>query len=505
MTQSVADVIAKLREHLKKISHYQEAVALLEWDARTGAPRKGAGLRAQTIGTLAAELFRLQTAPELAEWLERLTEPAVYAELSQVDQAIVRETKRDYDLLAKIPADRFAAYKVLTSEAQSVWEEAKAASDFARFAPYLEQIVAMKLEFIDHWGYGEHKYDALLDQYEPGMTVRRLDELFGALRTHTVALVQEIVQCGRKPDTGILARPFDVGQQRALSIAMLQRIGYDFEAGRLDETVHPFMTTINRYDNRVTTKFVPDDLRPSLFGTIHEGGHALYEQAIDPSFIGTPLATGTSMGIHESQSRFYENMIGRSLPFWEGAYGELVRLFPAQFADVPVYDFYCAINAVEPSLIRIEADEVTYNLHIMVRYDLEKALIEGDLRVADLPEAWRAKMQEYLGIVPPNDALGVLQDVHWSGGDFGYFPSYALGNLYAAQFRATLQREVPGVWEEVRRGNLGVVKAWLNEKIHRFGKLLTPGDIVQQVTGEPLDARYWTAYLDEKYRPIYGI
>ncbi|MBX5436935.1 MAG: carboxypeptidase M32 [Alicyclobacillaceae bacterium] len=487
------------------MQHYHEAISLMHWDLRTGAPRKGVELRSEAIGTLAGELFELATSPQLGEMLEALSDDSVFPALDRITQAAVREVRREYERNRKIPADRHRAFVVLTAKAQTVWEEAKAASDFSLLRPYLEEIVAMTSEFIDCWGYGEHRYDTLLDMYEPGVTVRLLDDIFGRLREDTVALVQAIVASGRRVDTTPLQRYFDPARQRQFSRLLLERMGYDFEAGRLDETAHPFESAINRYDVRVTTKFLPHDVRSAIFSTIHEGGHALYEQGISPDLIDTPLCNGTSYGIHESQSRFWENFIGRSREFWEFNYADLLRLFPAELADVSLDHFHRAVNHVEPSLIRIEADEVTYNLHIMIRYELEKALVAGDLKVADLPGVWREKMREYLGVEPATDAEGVLQDVHWSGGDFGYFPSYALGNVYAAQFRSALARDIPDFMEQVRRGELQAIKAWLNDRIHRHGKLLKPKEIIRQVTGEDVNAVHLVAYFREKFEPLYGL
>ncbi|MCL6636493.1 MAG: carboxypeptidase M32 [Alicyclobacillus sp.] len=501
---NTAEAAAAFRELLRKISHYEEALALMAWDLRTGAPKKGVPLRSEAMGTLASEAFALRTSAEMGELLAQLTDGAAAAELDPVVRAAVHEVQKEYDRFRKIPPDRYQAYVVLTTQAESVWEEAKHTSDFRLFQPYLEKIVAMKREFVEYWGYHGHPYNTLLDQYEPGMTVDQLDALFTPLRQQTVELVQAIAGSGVRPDVRPFRGSFDKERQRHLSRCLLERMGYDFSAGRLDETVHPFQTTLNRYDARVTTMFVPDDVRPAISSTLHEGGHALYEQGIDPALIGTPLSQGASMGIHESQSRFWENIIGRSREFWEAQLPLVQQVFP-ELSGVSAELFYRGMNDVAPSLIRIEADEVTYNLHIMVRYELEKGLMSGDLRVADLPGLWREKMREYLGVEPDADATGVLQDVHWSGGDFGYFPSYALGNLYAAQFRSALARDLPDYREQVRRGELGGILAWLREHIHRYGKTRTPAELVQQVTGQPLRADDLVAYLHEKFRPLYGL
>ncbi|MFD1673355.1 carboxypeptidase M32 [Alicyclobacillus fodiniaquatilis] len=500
-----SESLTQLKARIREITHFNEALSLMEWDLRTGAPKKGHALRAEAIATLAAKAHALSTSADIGEWLNELSEPAVFNALSQVDQALVREEKKSYDLMHKIPEKLLHEYRVLTSTAQSVWEDAKSANDFPSFQPYLEKIIVMKKQFIEHWGAAEHPYDLLLDQYEPGMTVAHLDAVFGDLRRDLVPFVQAITAKGPVHDGKLFTTAYAFEQQKTLNRQVLEVMGYDFGAGRIDSTVHPFEITLNRYDVRVTTHYDLHDLRPTLFGTIHEGGHALYEQGISPDLIGTSLSMGTSMGIHESQSRFWENMIGRSLPFWERYYTLLQTAFPNVFNKASLEAFYAYINHVEPSLIRIEADEVTYNLHIMVRYELEKGLIGGEYQVADLPQLWREKMEEYLGVTPPDDAHGVLQDVHWSGGDFGYFPSYALGNLYAAQFRHTLLKAIPNLDDEIRAGNLLVIREWLREQIHQYGRVLQPDELVQKVTGEPLTGQYLVAYLREKFSPIYRL
>jgi carboxypeptidase Taq len=496
--------VAEFQEYVRQILHYQEALALMHWDLRTGAPKQGVPLRSEAIGTLSAEVFRRITSPEMENFLNILTEPSTYETLDPVTKASVREVKKEFDLNRKIPPERHKEYVMLTSQAESVWEEAKHTNDFELFRPYLEKIVAMTIEFVGYWGYKENKYDTLLDQYEPGITVRQLDKLFGDLRGDLVQLVQSIVDSGIQPDLGALRRHAPKDKQRELCLKLLHQLGYDFRAGRLDETVHPFETSINRFDVRVTTRYDEDDLRTALFGTIHECGHALYEQGISTDLIGTPVCSGASMGIHESQSLFFENIIGRSREFWEANYGQLQAVFP-EYKDVDLDVFYRGINDVKPSFIRIEADEVTYSLHIMIRYELEKALINEQLKVAELPTVWREKMMEYLGIVPETDSEGVLQDVHWSGGSFGYFPSYALGYIYSAQFRNTLAKEMPDFRDKIRKGEVLAIREWLKEKIHRHGKMLTPKEIVRSVTGEDINAKYLVSYLHEKYDPLYNL
>ncbi|MBE1441774.1 carboxypeptidase M32 [Paenibacillus sp. OAS669] len=497
--------LTDFKEYLKKMKSYEEAIGLLYWDMRTGAPKKGIATRSEVVGMLSGEYFALSVSEQMGEMLEYFKERDTYARLSRTDRTIVDECKKEYDRSKKIPQKLHQEYVVLTSQAESVWEEAKEASDYKMFQPYLEKIVATNLEFIKLWGYEGHKYNTLLDMYEPGMTVSKLDQVFGALREKVVPLLAAIQQSNHKPSTGFLQQTFEKEKQKQFSLFILKQMGYDFEAGRLDETVHPFATGLNPGDVRITTRYLLDDVNSALFGTIHEGGHALYEQNISPELIGTPLCTGTSMGIHESQSRFWENMIGRSRPFWRRYFGDLQQNYPGQFDLVSVEDYYRATNEVKPSLIRIEADELTYNLHIMVRYEIEKALFSESVSVADLPDVWNEKYKEYLGVVPNNDGEGVLQDVHWAGGSFGYFPSYALGNMYAAQIGRTLRKELPDFDQLIEGGKLLPIKEWLTDKIYQYGKELSPNEIILQVTGEELNPDYLVDYLTEKYSDIYKL
>ncbi|OCT14212.1 peptidase M32 [Paenibacillus pectinilyticus] len=505
---SVGVVNAKLesfKAYVRKMKQYEEAISLIYWDMRTGAPKKGIETRSEVVGELSTEVFRMSTSDEMGAYVDFFTQTAELEQLDPISRKMVLECKKEYDRSKKIPAEKYQAYVVLTSQAESAWEDAKHKSDWAGFQPYLEKIVATTQEFIELWGYEGHKYNTLLDMYEPGMTVEKLDEVFGALREKAVPLLGRIQASPNQPNRAFLDQQFDIGKQKQFSLSILKQMQYDFEAGRLDETVHPFATALNPGDVRITTRYLPNDITSALFGTIHEGGHALYEQNISTDLVGTNLCSGTSMGIHESQSRFWENVIGRSKQFWERYYGELQTTFAGQIDDVSVDDFYRAINHIEPSLIRIEADELTYNLHIMIRYELEKGLFSGTIAVADLPAAWNAKYEEYLGVTPPNDGEGVLQDVHWSGGAFGYFPSYALGNMYAAQFTNTLRKELPNFDSLIAEGNLAPIKEWLTEKVYQHGKLLTPNEIIQNVTGEALNPDYLVAYLEEKYTKVYGI
>ncbi|MDQ0427554.1 carboxypeptidase Taq [Planomicrobium stackebrandtii] len=491
-------------EHFSKIKGYNEAISLLYWDLRTGAPKKGVELRSETIGTLSEEVFNLSTSDKFGELLTSLE--AVQAGLDPYIRRSVEEARKEYDLSKKIPPEEYKKFIILQSKAESIWENAKEASDFSLFLPYLEELVSTTKKMIGYWGEKNGSpYNTLLDQYEPGMTTEILDGVFSKLRERIVPLVQKIAASPNKPETAFLYEHFPKEAQQDFSSQMLEQLGYDFEAGRLDETVHPFMISINRQDIRVTTKYDEADFRTAVFGTIHEGGHAMYEQNLGEPLAGLPIETGASMGIHESQSLFCENFIGRNEHFWQQNFSLLKEYAPKQFADVELVDYVRAINESKPSLIRIEADELSYALHIMVRYELEKGLFDGDLQVSDLPQLWNDKYEEYLGVRPSNDAEGVLQDVHWAGASFGYFPSYALGYMYAAQFKNAMINDLPNFDELLAERNVQPIREWLSLNIHQHGAFKKPLDILQDVTGEGLNPDYLAAYLEEKYSKIYQL
>ncbi|WP_223701980.1 carboxypeptidase M32 [Sutcliffiella deserti] len=492
-------------EHMTKMESYKEALSLIFWDLRTGAPKKGVDRRSNVIGVLSAEVFHMSVSEDMAAFLTQLLNKEVFETLNKVTQTSLLESKKNYDQNKKIPAKEYQEYVVLSSKAESVWEEAKEKADFSLLQPYLEKLVDFNKRFIEYWGYENNKYNTLLDMYEPGMTVEKLDEVFGQLKDRIVPLVKKIQSSSVHPRSSDLLVPFPKENQHNFSLEVLKELQYDFDSGRLDETVHPFAVGLNPGDVRVTTKYDEKDFRTAVFGTIHECGHALYEQNISEELLGTGLCTGTSMGIHESQSLFYENFVGRNFAFWKRHYPSLQRYANGAYDEIKVEEFYLAINEAKPSLIRIEADELTYALHIMIRYELEKALFNDELQVSDLPKAWNDKYESYLGITPSNDAEGVLQDVHWSGGSFGYFPSYALGYMYAAQFKQAMLKDLPNFDELIETGNLGPVKDWLKEKIHQHGKMKKPLEILKDVTGEELNVNHLIHYLEEKYIEIYNL
>lgn len=484
------ELTATWRDHFKQLRAFDEAISLLYWDMRTQMPEKSAPLRAETIGYLSTEAFKRQTSESFKTLLDEMKQ---HETLSETEKRSVDVAAIQYERNAKIPPEEYQAYVTLVSEAETAWEKAKEADDWEMFAPYLKKIVAFQQKFTEYFGYTAHPYDALLHDFEPGMTVAQLDTLFLSLRDQLVPLIQDLSLSSTSLDW---AMPTDV--QEALCRDWMQVVEYDLSRGRLDATVHPFEITINRRDVRITTKYDAHDFRNALFGTMHEAGHATYEQQIAPELDELGLGGGASMGIHESQSLFFENFIGRSEAFLKRVYPGLQAAHPT-YASIDFETFYRGVNEAKPSLIRIEADELTYSLHIIIRYELEKALINGDLSVDALPEAWNAKYKEYLGVDVPTNALGVLQDVHWAGGSFGYFPSYALGLIYAAQITETLREQLPEFEQMIAEGQFGPIKSWLGENVHRHGKTLTPNELIQRVTGKPISVDPLVRYLTTKY------
>ncbi|MEN8700448.1 carboxypeptidase M32 [Bacillus infantis] len=496
--------LKRFEEIDEKITHLTSISSLLGWDQKVMAPKKGRGFFSKSIGTLETEIFKLQVSGELGEVLAILDDKEKAAQLDERMQARIRERKMFYDKSKSIPADMYKEYSILTADANNAWEEAREKNDFLHYLPYLEKIIDYKKQFIKFYGEYEHPYDALLEDFEPGLTVKKLDPLFSSLRKSSVKLLKKIQNSGANLPVEIVKQSFPVGKQKDFNRRILPEIGFDLDAGRLDETVHPFAQPINTRDVRITTRYAEYNVLTALFGTIHEAGHGIYEQQIDPALEGTCLREGASFGIHESQSRFLENMVGRSRQFWSRFYPEFQKTFPEQLANVTEDQFYQAINAVNPSFIRVEADELTYNLHIMLRYEIEKSLFEGTLSAKELPEAWNKKMEDYLGITPETDTAGVLQDVHWSFGGFGYFPSYSLGNLYAAQILAAIKKQIPDFGEKIAEGDFSTIMQWLKENIHQYGKTFTPDVLIQKVTGEELNAEYLIQYLEDKYGKLYN-
>ncbi|MGL4821268.1 MAG: carboxypeptidase M32 [Bacilli bacterium] len=488
--------------HVTKVEDIKSAIHLLYWDMRTGAPEKGHTARTRIISQLSTYAYEQETADPFGEMITQLY--AVRDTLAPDTQVILKEVKRRYERVKKVPLELHLEEVETAATAETVWERAKHDNDFQALAPYLEKLVDINMRIAACYDANKDAYDVLLDKYEPGMTRAKLDAIFSEVRARIVPLVRRIAQSEQRPSKDCLTAHFPKDRQRWFNRYLLEQLQFDLTGGRLDETEHPFMTTIHQGDIRVTTKYQEDHWSSAVFGTIHECGHARYEQNIHPRWQGTPIFAGASMGMHESQSLFYENIIGRSRACWAKHFPVLQDLQPETFKTLSLDEFYRSISICEPSFIRIEADEVTYALHIMVRYELEKELFSGALTVQQLPDRWNALMTEYLGVTPPTDTLGVLQDVHWPGGSFGYFPSYALGYMYAAQMRHTIEREIGSIETLIAEGDEYKIFNWLKTHVQEQGASQKPEQIIQAATGETLNPTYFCDYLERKYTAIYG-
>ena len=495
--------VETLRARLGEIADVTAAAELLHWDQEVNMPPKAAPGRAQQRATLSALAHRLFTAPALADLLERLSDSR--ETLDPDDATLVAVTLYDYDRARKLPESFVHRFAEETSNAYEAWVKARENSDFPAFQLHLETLLDLLKQKADYLGYEGSPYNALLEEYERVMTVEHLDRIFGELAPRQSDLVRRVVNAPNQPKTDWVNRDWPEEKQWPLTLRILENMGYDLEAGRQDKSTHPFTTSFDLYDVRVTTRFNPRDPFSALSSSIHEGGHALYDQGFQERDRRTPLAQGASLGIHESQSRMWENMVGRSLPFWKHYTPVLRNCFPAMPSSISPMDVYRTVNCVRPSLIRVEADECTYNLHIILRFEIECALLDGELGVGEVPEAWRAKMKGYLGVDVPDDAQGCLQDIHWSLGAMGYFPTYALGNLYAAQLFDKILEEIPDFWAYVEAGAFGPLLAWLRNRVHRLGRRKLAREIICDVTGaEPACAPY-LRYLETKYGELYGI
>lgn len=490
------------KEYLKKIEYLGSTISLLHWDSMVNMPKEAMEYRSEMIGYLAGESYKLTTSEKMKELINSFTG---MDDLDLITKAMLENITKEYHKATKIPEAEFVQYEIDKALSQSAWEEAKKKKDFSIFKPHLAKMIAANKKISEYWGFADNKYDGLLDSYEPGMTTERLDLVFGELRESLVDLLRKIQNSNRKPDDTLLKGDYSIDSQRKLGEAILEKLGYDFETkGRIDASAHPFTTNFGNKDVRITTKYNPEDFRPAIFSLIHEGGHGIYEQNIPDELLGTSLAHGASMGMHESQSRFYENVLGKSLEFWSYFYPKFQEAYP-ELERVELLSFYQAINRVEPSLIRIDADELTYSLHVIIRYEMEKLLINSDIPIDDVPRLWNEKYKEYLGVEPEHDGEGVLQDIHWSGGDFGYFPTYALGNLYGAQIFHKLKEELPDWNHQIEGGDFSAITKWLREHVHQYGATFKPAELIRKVTGEELSATYFIEYLNDKFGKLYGV
>ncbi|MFN2298299.1 MAG: carboxypeptidase M32 [Anaerolineales bacterium] len=497
------DRLARLKTLLAEIADLSAVSHLLAWDQQVNLPAAAAETRGRQLAALGRISHNLATSPELGRLIESLREPAERLDPDSDDARLIRTAARDFEKETRVPSEFVAEFELAAAVAFSAWTEARAKSDFSLFQPHLEQLVGLRRRYIGFFPPSEHPYDILLDDFDPGLKTAEVRAVFDALRPEQTALIRRIAGL-EPPDDSFLHRPFDEQSQLAFGREVITRFGFDWNRGRLDRSAHPFSDGLGDGDTRITTRVDPAFFTDCFFSILHEAGHGLYDQGIPPEIERGPLGRNLSLSVHESQSRLWENLVGRSLPFWECFYPRLLEVFPS-LADIPLERFHRGINRVQPSLIRTDADEATYNLHVMLRFELELALMEGSLAVRDLPEAWNERMREYLGVVPDDDAHGVLQDVHWSSGLFGYFPTYALGNLVSVQLWEAAARDLPDLESQIRAGAFGELLAWLREKVHRHGRKFSSQDLVRRVTGSPIDPQPYLRYLERKFGALYHL
>ena len=493
----------KLTAELVQIHDLAAVDELLDWDQQTFMPRSGAGARARQSALIAGLAHRRLTSSRVGDLLESCSE----RDMTTDERVVVNRVTRDRRRALCLPTTLVEGLARVTSEAHQIWVAARCENRFDAFEEVLKQVIDFKREEAAAigWSDGGHAYDALLDGYEPGATVAYLDPLVQEVADESSNALRAVMESSIRPRTDILQRRFPADKQEAFCRRVLDAMGFDFEAGRLDESAHPFTTSFDVRDVRLTTRYQENYLPAAIFGSIHEGGHGLYEQGLDPNHVGTPLSQPVSLGLHESQSRLWENQIGRSLPFWRFWYPVLQEMFGDVLSDVSLDAFHLAVNGVRPSLIRVEADEVTYNLHIAVRYELEKGLIAGDLSVGDVPEAWNARMESLVGVRPESDSDGVLQDVHWSMGLVGYFPTYLIGNVYAAQFAVAASQQIQDLDDRIAAGDLKVLREWLRDQVHRQGRRYDAPQLVERVTGQPPSAESLSTYLRQRFAQLYHV
>lgn len=495
------DQVQQFRELIKKQKAYGYMMALVGWDSQTEAPRDSFPRRAEVMGFMSGEMFKMMTSKETVELIYALD--AKKAELDDMTAREVKKAKKEIDKIVKIPEAEFVEYQSLLQLAQVNWEEAKAKSDYSLFKDNLQKIFDTNKRFVSYYGIDDDPYNILLDEFEEGMSMKEYDAFFDTLKRDLVPFVKEVLEKTKnRKNADFVFRHYSEAKQKEFSEYLLDVMKFNRNRGLLKKSVHPFTWNTSPTDVRLTTRYMEDYALSCIFSVIHELGHATYEQQIDTKWDDTLLSNGTSMGIHESQSRFFENTIGRSYAFWETHYPKFQEIFPEQTKDISLKEFHKAVNHVEASLIRVEADELTYALHIMVRYEIERMLMQGKATIDELPKLWNRMIKEYLGVEPQNDAEGVLQDVHWSGGMIGYFPTYALGSAYAAQIYNTLKKEVD-IDKAVRENKMELINSWLKDKIHQYGSSKTPKEILVSVTGEEFNPRYYVEYLKEKYTEIY--
>ncbi len=495
-----------LKEFSTEIHTYNSILTLLHWDQETYMPSGGITPRSHQIAQLSSLIHELKTSRKYKGLLEKLvhisTGKVKIKGLPKILHHAVREWHREYTRSVKLPASFVKTFSQVTSEASQIWSIAKKENNFKLFAPFLEKIVDLVRKKTEILGFTDHPYDALLESYEPCMTASRVTAIFDPLQKELRGLLKKIGE-SKQVDNRFLHKTVSESAQTQAGKLLLSKLPMEMAYTRLDLSAHPFSLALHPHDSRITTRIIPNNFMSNLFSILHEAGHSFYEMGLPLEHWGTPLAEAASLSVHESQSRWWETLIGRSLPFLKFFYPQLQKALPTHLKSISLDRFYRAVNQVKPTFIRVEADEVTYCLHVIIRFEIEKALITGSLEVSDLPEAWNEKVKEFLGITPPDDTQGCLQDIHWSLGDFGYFPTYALGNILSAQFFTAFAKDHPDWEKKTEKGDLAFIRAWLKENIHRWGKSYSSEELVKKVTGKPLSETAYVSYLKKKYTDIY--
>ncbi|MBU6414460.1 MAG: carboxypeptidase M32 [Planctomycetes bacterium] len=498
---------SSLLAHTRRTATLGSIDALVSWDQETYLPPSGAAFRAEQMSLLAELTHTARTDNRVGEWLSACESDAALKP-DPLAQANLRELRRDFDRATKLPTELVAEMAKVGSQSQEAWKHARANNDFKHFEPWLEKMFALMRKKAECYGWaaGGEVYDALLGEYEPGASAKEIEAVFTPLRGRLANLVARYAGAKNKPSDAVLSKLIPADKQHAFGQAVLKAIGFDFQAGRLDTTAHPFCSGMAPGDTRLTTRYRDEHFSDALYGSMHEAGHGMYEQGLPKDkYFGQPIADSISLGIHESQSRMWENFVGRSREFWVFALPLARQHFGDALPQTTVDELYRAVNTAKPSLIRVEADEATYNLHVMIRFELERALLRGDLKVKDLPGEWNKRYKDYLGIDVPSDAKGCMQDVHWSFGLVGYFPTYTLGNLYAGQFWEKINKDIPDLSSRMEKGDFAALKTWLNTSIHAHGKRYRAGELCQMLTGKPLSADPLLNHLQRKLDGVYGV
>lgn len=503
--RGISDNLKRLEQILAEVTDLNHVYRVLEWDQETYMPAGGTRSRSEQLATVSRLGHESLISDEVGRLLDVLEGEVAGKPFDSYESSLVRVTRRDYEHARKLPAELVAEIARASSTAMVVWRKARQEENFALFAPYLEKNVELNRRMADALGYEGHPYDALIDYYEPGMTTAQLEEIFSELKTAIVPLIAGIARHADAVDDKVLHRGFDPELQLKYALDVVRRLGYDLDHGRQDLTAHPFSSSFGQDDVRITTRVSRDFFNECLFGSIHESGHAMYNQGIPVEIDRTLLGDAASPGVHESQSRMWENLVGRSRPFWRHFFPTLRETFPEPLRGVDEEAFFRAVNRSYPSLIRVEADEVTYNMHVLLRFEVETEMLDGSLKVKDLPEAWNARMKSYLGLSVPNDREGALQDIHWSFVSFGVFPGYTLGNLIGAQLMEKVRQEIPDLDSQFERGEFSNLLGWLRRNVHRHGRKFTPDELLQRATGRSLTAEPWIAYVRQKFGALYGL